>query len=387
MGEKLTVFYFRMMNFIKKTFYSVLVVSFIIACSSDTEDDIIQINEFDRSEILKNYVDNIIIPRHNDFKSEIDNLKIVVDEFVESPISSTYDNLHNQWLISYKKWQHIEMFNIGKAEEINFLNTINTYPVDELRINENIDSRKFNLTSSNDWSCQGLSGIDYMLHGIDNSKENVILKYSNNSNYGEYLKNLLDIIINNTDQVVNYWSENKNSFVNSSGNSNTSSLNMLTNDFVYYFEKGLRTNKIGIPVGYFSGGNVFPDKVEAYYSSKNSFNDVSKELAKEALIASENLFIGRSSSGSKGPSLKTYLDYIYSADVNKNNLSPIILSNFQSANDAINELDKSFVNQINSDKSKMLNAFDKLQALVVNMKTDMLSILSIQVDYIDADGD
>ena len=387
MGKELTVFYFRMMNFIKKSFYSVLVVCLIIACSSDTEDDIIQINEFDRSEILTNYVDNIIIPRHNDFKSEIDNLKIAVDEFVESPISSKYDNLHNQWLITYKKWQHIEMFNIGKAEEINFLNTINTYPVDELRINENIDSRKFNLTSSNDWSCQGLSGIDYMLHGIDNSKENVILKYSNNSNYGEYLKNLLDIIINNTDQVVNHWSENKNSFVNSSGNSNTSSLNMLTNDFVYYFEKGLRTNKIGIPVGYFSGGNVFPDKVEAYYSSKNSFNDVSKELAKEALIASENLFIGRSSSGSKGPSLKTYLDYIYSADVNKNNLSPIILSNFQSANDAINELDKSFVNQINSDKSKMLNAFDKLQALVVNMKTDMLSILSIQVDYIDADGD
>lgn len=387
MGKELTVFYFRMMNFIKKSFYSVLVVCLIIACSSDTEDDIIQINEFDRSEILTNYVDNIIIPRHNDFKSEIDNLKIAVDEFVESPISSTYDNLHNQWLITYKKWQHIEMFNIGKAEEINFLNTINTYPVDELRINENIDSRKFNLTSSNDWSCQGLSGIDYMLHGIDNSKENVILKYSNNSNYGEYLKNLLDIIINNTDQVVNHWSENKNSFVNSSGNSNTSSLNMLTNDFVYYFEKGLRTNKIGIPVGYFSGGNVFPDKVEAYYSSKNSFNDVSKELAKEALIASENLFIGRSSSGSKGPSLKTYLDYIYSADVNKNNLSPIILSNFQSANDAINELDKSFINQINSDKPKMLNAFDKLQALVVNMKTDMLSILSIQVDYIDADGD
>jgi predicted lipoprotein len=386
-GKELTVFYFRMMNFIKKSFYSVLLVCLIIACSSDTEDDIIQINEFDRSEILNNYVDNIIIPRHNDFKSEIDNLKIAVDEFVESPISSTYDNLHNQWLITYKKWQHIEMFNIGKAEEINFLNTINTYPVDELRINENIDSRKFNLTSSNDWSCQGLSGIDYMLHGIDNSKENVILKYSNNSNYGEYLKNLLDIIINNTDQVVNHWSENKNSFVNSSGNSNTSSLNMLTNDFVYYFEKGLRTNKIGIPVGYFSGGNVFPDKVEAYYSSKNSFNDVSKELAKEALIASENLFTGRSSSGSKGPSLKTYLDYIYSADVNKNNLSPIILSNFQSANDAINELDKSFVNQISSDKSKMLNAFDKLQALVVNMKTDMLSILSIQVDYIDADGD
>ena len=50
------------------------------------------------------------------------------------------------------------MFNIGKAEEINYLNTINTYPVDELRINENINSQKNDLINSNDWSCQGLSG-------------------------------------------------------------------------------------------------------------------------------------------------------------------------------------------------------------------------------------
>ena len=57
------------------------------------------------------------------------------------------------------------------------------------------------------------------------------------------------------------------------------------------------------------------------------------------------------------------------------------------AKTAINELDENFIDQINNDKSKMLNAFDKLQSVVVNMKTDMLSILSIQVDYIDADGD
>ena len=50
-------------------------------------------------------------------------------------------------------------------------------------------------------------------------------------------------------------------------------------------------------------------------------------------------------------------------------------------------LDSNFINQIDNDKVKMLNAFDKLQAIVVNMKTNMLSLLSIQVDYIDADGD
>ena len=35
----------------------------------------------------------------------------------------------------------------------------------------------------------------------------------------------------------------------------------------------------------------------------------------------------------------------------------------------------------------MMNAFNKLQAIVVNLKTNMLSLLSIQVDYTDADGD
>jgi predicted lipoprotein len=375
------------MNYIKNIFYFILFAFTIIACSSDSEDEIDQIPQFDRSSILKNYADNIIIPRYNDFKSELDNLKIAVDNFTQTPNTSNFDEVHINWLNTYKKWQYIEMFNIAKAEEMMYFNTINTYPVDEQRINENISSLKLDLSNSNDWSCQGLSGVDYMLHGIGISKEEIIQHYKDDSNYGNYLKNLLTIMTSNTADIVQDWSTYKSTFTGSSGNSNTSSLNMLTNDFIYYFEKGLRTNKIAIPVGYFSGGNPFPEKTEAYYSSKNSFQDVSKILAKEALTASESLFLGKSSSGSVGASLKTYLDYLHSADVNKNNLSPIIVTNFQKAHQALDDLNENFIDQINSDKSKMLNTFDKLQALVVNMKTDMLSILSIQVDYIDADGD
>ena len=387
MGDKPTVFYFRTMNYIKNIFYFILFSLTVIACSSDSEDEIDQIPQFDRSAILKNYADNIIIPRYNDLKSELDNLKTAVDNFTQTPNTTNFDKVHQKWLSTYIKWQHIEMFNIGKAEEIYYLNTINTYPVDEVRINENINSERYDLNNSNDWSCQGLSGIDYMLHGTGNNKEEVIQKYINNPKYADYLKNLIVIMSRNTNDVVENWATYKSSFIQSSGNSNSSSLNMLTNDFVYYFEKGLRTNKIAIPGGYFSGGNPFPEKTEAYYSSKNSFEDVSKILAQEALTASENLFLGKSASGSVGASLKTYLDYLHSNGTNKDNLSPIIITNFQKAHEAIDYLNDNFINQINNDKTKMLNAFDKLQALVVNMKTNMLSILSIQVDYIDADGD
>lgn len=387
MGDKLTVLYFRTMNYIKNIFYFILFTFTIIACSSDSEDEIDQITQFDRSSILKNYVENIIIPRYNDFKSELDNLKTAVDNFTQTPNTSNFDEVHIKWLNTYKKWQHIEMFNIAKAEEIMYFNTINTYPIDEIRMEENISSQKLDLSNSNDWSCQGLSGVDYMLHGIGVSKEEIIQHYKDDSNYGNYLKNLLTIMTSNTADVIQDWSTYKNTFIQASGNSNTSSLNMLTNDFVYYFEKGLRTNKIAIPAGYFSGGNILPEKVETYYSSKNLFEDVSKTLAKEALSASENLFLGKSASGSVGASLKTYLDYLHSNGTNKDNLSPIIITNFQKAHEALDDLNNNFIDQINNDKNKMLNAFDKLQALVINMKTNMLSILSIQVDYIDADGD
>ena len=35
----------------------------------------------------------------------------------------------------------------------------------------------------------------------------------------------------------------------------------------------------------------------------------------------------------------------------------------------------------------MLATFDALQKIVVNLKTDMLSLFNIAVDYQDADGD
>jgi len=380
-------FYFYIMKEIKYTLIALFSIFLIISCSGDSDEDQDTVPEFDRSTILKNYVENIIIPRYGDFKLALDELEIAVDDFTQAPTQGTYQKLHDEWLESYKKWQHIEMFNIGKAEELMYLQKMNAYPADNSRIEANVSSSKTDLTSPNDFTSQGFPAIDYMIHGVATDIVSVSSIYANNSKYGDYLKVLVDVMIQNTGDIIQDWSSTKDSFIQSSGNSNTSSLNMVTNDFVYYFEKGLRANKIGIPAGRYSGGDALPSKVEAYYSSKNSFQDVSKILAMEAVVASENFFTGKSSTGAMGASLKTYLDYIHASDVNKENLSPLIISNFQEAKQAVNQLDANFINQINNDQLKMMNAFNKLQAIVVNLKTNMLSLLSIQVDYTDADGD
>ena len=371
-----------------KIFISISILSiFIISCSSSSDDEQSTIPEFDRSAVLKNYADNIIIPRLNNYRSSVDYLKESGDAYVDSPNITTYTELHNSWLEAYINWQYIEMFNIGKAEEIMFFSKTNTYPVNEGRIQENIINQKTDLSNPNDWSCQGFPGLDYMIHGIANTENEIINQYIQNPLNGKYLKVVLNELNNNTDLVLNDWNTYRNTFVNSIENTATSAFNMLTNDFVYYFEKGLRTNKIGIPSGVFSN-NPLSNKVEAYYSSKNGIEDVSRDLIENALNAVDLVFQGKSSNQSPvGPSFKTYLDFIKANNVSADDIGSIVVNKIQTANQKILDLNKNFINQVENDNGKMLAAFDALQTIVVNLKTDMLSLFNVAVDYTDADGD
>ena len=371
-----------------KIFISISILSiFIISCSSSSDDEQSTIPEFDRSAVLKNYADNIIIPRLNNFRSSVDYLRESVDAYVDSPDITTYTELHNSWLEAYINWQYVEMFNIGKAEEIMFFSKTNTYPVNEGRIKENINSEKTDLSNPNDWSCQGFPGLDYMIHGIADSENEIINQYIQNPLNGKYLKVVINELNDNTDLVLNDWNTYRNTFVNSVENTATSAFNMLTNDFVYYFEKGLRTNKIGIPSGVFSN-NPLSNKVESYYSSKNGIEDVSRDLIENALNAVDLVFQGKSSNQSPvGPSFKTYLDFIKANNVSADDIGSIVVNKIQTANQKILDLNKNFINQVENDNSKMLAAFDALQTIVVNLKTDMLSLFNVAVDYTDADGD
>ena len=50
-----------------------------------------------------------------------------------------------------------------------------------------------------------------------------------------------------TNEVLNAWKGNyRATFINSTDNTASSDFNMLVNDIIFYYEKGLRANKIGI---------------------------------------------------------------------------------------------------------------------------------------------
>ena len=68
-------------------------------------------------------------------------------------------------------------------------------------------------------------------------------------------------------------------------------------------------------------------------------------------------------------------------------ISTAIITKFTDSEQLINILEDNFFSQVTTNNNHMVDVFDKLQEGVVLLKTDMLSALSISVDYIDADGD
>ena len=365
-----------------KYIYLLLISSIIFSCSTDTNEND-SIDNYNRTAILENLTNNIIIPSYEKLLSEIIQLNTSSTDFKATQNNSNLTALRKAWKEAYISWQYVEMFNLGKAEEINFNKTMNTYPCNTTIINQNISSSQYDLSSSDysSWSSQGLPAVDFMLYGLDNDSNNILNIYSGNDGekYLNYLEDIISQMLDNTNKVTEYWKNNKDLIISSNGNTATSSLNLLTNDFIYFYEKGIRANKIGIPCGRWDNWDTYPIGVEAYYRK-----DLSKRLTLSAINSSKQFFSGIGlNTGIDGQSFDDYLN-----DINGNNdLSNNIINKLTAAEEKINTLDHNFTLQMSTDNTKMVEAYDALQKVVVYLKTDMLISLSITVDYADADGD
>ena len=342
-----------------------------------SEDD----NSFDHVKMMTFITEEIIIPSYDNLNTSLVEFNESYELFKINITEHNLEELRNKWLNSYKLWQHVEMFNIGKSMEDYLIFKSNIYPVDTVRVNQNIDSGEYDLNNPNNYSAQGFPTMDYLLYGIDNDVTKVIDHFKDNIKLMNYLGSLIEDLATNVKNVNDDWIKVKNEFVNSVDNTASSNLNMMVNDFIYYYEKGFRANKFGIPAGVFSGG-ALPDKVEGFYSK-----NFSKVFALEAMTSIKKFFNGKSYKDENlvGLGLKSYLDFV---EKDKDELlSEIINTQLEDAEKSINELQNNLSDQINSDNVKVLRTYDVIQRAVVLLKVDMLQALNIAVDYADADGD
>lgn len=367
-------------------FFTLCLVLFsMVSCNSDDEGNKNENNNFDRSALLENWADNIIIPSYENFATHTTNLEAKTEIFVQDPSQSSLAELREIYEEAYIEYQTVALFGIGKAESINYRMFLNTYPVDGGLVQEKAESGSYNLELPSSYDEQGFPALDYLLNGLGGQDAAVLEYYTTHSqasSYREYLQAVSSRINNLTQDVLADWQNSfRNEFVANTTSSNTGSVDRFTNDFVMYYEKNLRTGKIGIPAGAFTG-NPVPQNVEARYS-----NGLSKDLYLKALETVKNFFNGNhiGSSGT-GPSYKQYLDELNTVK-NSTDLSSLINTQFNAIEQQASNLDDDFVVQIQTNNSVLLQAFDELQKNVVLLKVDMLQALSISVDYVDTDGD
>ena len=373
-----------------KYYFLFVFVLLIFSCSENNNDNSSSSDNYNRQALLDNLVSNIIIPAHDNHMQHLNDLQSHINTFISEKTISNLQSVRSSFIDSYMAWQHIEMFDIGYAEEIMYRRKMNIYPTNTDRVEINIQNQNIDFDSNpNQYAAQGYPAIDYMIYGLADSDEEILNKYTNdesNQTYVFYFEALINDMVSSSESVVEYWSVNSSDFISLSGNSASSSLNMLVNDFVYYYEKGFRANKIGIPAGYWSG--LLPQNVEAFYKQ-----DISKDLAKEALSACKNFFLGNHFGDVEvtGEGLYDYLAYLddtnYSDSEMFVGLEDDIVDALDNSMQKLELLNDNFVTQINTDNLKMLQAFDAIQVGVVRLKTNMMSILGISVDYFDADGD
>ena len=359
--------------------FSLLLLVFACSKSEDVQLD----KNYDKTALLTNWADNIIVPSFVNYQSKVNDLVASSNAFTTTPTQANLDILRNSWVETYKAFQYVAIFNFGKAEEISLNEKTNTYPTDILGINTNIISRNYDFNNLSQNTKQGLPALDYLINGLSSTNLEIVGFYTTNSNatnYKKYLNELVTKMKSNADAIVSDWNISyRNQFIANTGSTVTGSVNITSNSFVKNLEKDIRTSKIGFPAGIFSGGLLKPQNIEALYK-----NDISKILLNESLKASQDFFNGKKFDGTAtGSSLKSYLDFVK----NNQQLSDLINAQYTKIFAANNFLNNNFSTQITSDNSKMISAYDVLQQNVVYTKLDMMQALSIKIGYSDNDGD
>ena len=236
----------------------IITASLLWSCNNKTKNE--NTDNFDVSTILTNVGDNIITPQYSELKSSITVMKNDFNEFNDSPEAANLTKLQNSFKTAYSDWQGCSFVNFGNTNITTLRNVFNTYPTDTGNVNSTFTVTDFNLESASYADAIGFPALDYLLHGLADTDAAILDKYTtgeNKDNYKNYISAVLGQMNTLTTSVASDFKAQRNIFVESTENTATSSVNKLINDYIFYYEKGLRANKFGIPSGIFSSTPLY----------------------------------------------------------------------------------------------------------------------------------
>jgi len=348
----------------------------ISSCKSDDNGDGSNAcnSSFDQSAMFTNIADNIIIPAFSDLQSKVNQLSDKGVDFTNNTNLENLDNLRTAYLQAYLAFQSVAQFEFGPAESVFLRNSLGNFPTSEEAINANIQAGSYDF-SQPDVFYKGFPAVDFLLFGLDTDDAALVDLYTNSNAHQQYLGDLIDDIKNRTDQSTEDWkSSYRSTFVNNTGTAAGTSLSLLINALNENYEL-IKRRKIGIPSGVLTLGFINPEEVETFYSGHGV------QMAVAALKASQQLYLGKDGLGLD--------DFLMAVDARKEDtlLDELIKIQFSNTIAAVGALDDPLSQTVENDQAAVEDAYNEIAKQLVNIKTDMPSVLCVSITYIDNPSD
>lgn len=365
---------------IKHLFLVLLLAITFAACNEDGENDTCTAFQ-DEVTLFHNMADERIIPGYTQFLGSLNDLEEAIGDFLLDLSEANLTIAQEKFKNAYLDWQVVAPFEFGPAETLFLRNSINNFPINLEEMEElmNAEIRNFEQPDRFD---KGFPALDYLLFGSGASQSEIVAFFTGTE--GEKNRSFLHSVVINmilkTSGVLTKWEdEYRASFVVNQGTAAGGSLSLLLNNLNQHYEI-IKRDAIGIPSGILTLGFPNPETVEGYYSR------MSVELAATALESNYDLFMGNDLSGNNGLGFD---DILIEIDARKEDgsLAELIKGNYENAITQVQSLASPLSITVSEDQASVENTYRSISQQLVNIKTDLPSILCISITYIDNPSD
>lgn len=344
--------------------------------------------EFSRRAMLENIAFQIIVPLHEDFLQQTDDLRAATYAFQAAPTVENLERLQQAWQDTSRLWHKVTLFRLGRTTFVYHSRIANDAPpaiqlIDQI-INgpDPLDAETLAVFGSN---VVGLRTLEYLIFDPVGGNDAVLANYTTQSSASQrmlYLVLTVEDLYATVTEVMNVWSPDGLNYLadfvdEDDPNSVQGSISMLANQMISSLESMVNMT-IGWPLGTVAG-EIQPDIVEAKYSG------YSLQEIRSYFEILRDTFNG---SGATGNALgfDDYLDYL-GAHYNDILLADAIDQQFDVVLAAIDAVEEPFDSALIHHPEQIERIYEEGRLLIALMKTDMASRLGITITFSDSDGD